>query len=118
MRIPIAEAMRLTVERGLPSARYGRRPAGRHDACRLQLRAHGRAPAPVGIDVSHRFALTVVWPLVAACVLATAAPAAVSAQNRYPESYLRYAGDPQKRGEAAGRTPPAAARGDLQAAAG
>ena len=56
--------------------------------------------------MSHRFALTVVWPLAAACVLAIAAPAAVSAQNRYPESYLRYAGDPQKRGEAAGRTPP------------
>ena len=56
--------------------------------------------------MSHRFAFTVVCPLVAACVLAMAAPAAVSAQNRYPESYLRYAGDPQKRGEAAGRTPP------------
>ena len=26
--------------------------------------------------------------------------------DRYPESYLRYAGDPQKRGEAADRTPP------------
>ena len=28
------------------------------------------------------------------------------AQSKYPESYLRYAGDPQKRGEPAGTTPP------------
>jgi protein SCO1/2 len=46
-----------------------------------------------------------VWPLLAAVVIAMTPPEA-SAQNRYPESYLRYAGDPQKRGEAAGRTPP------------
>lgn len=37
-------------------------------------------------------------------VLAGASSAA--AQSKYPESYLRYAGDPQKRGEAADATPP------------
>jgi protein SCO1/2 len=49
---------------------------------------------------------TVVWPLLAAGLLMLAAPD-VSAQNeRYPDSYLRYAGDPNKPGEAADRTPP------------
>ena len=43
------------------------------------------------------------WPLVAAGLIALATPADVSAQPQYPESYLRYAGDPQKRGEAADR---------------
>ena len=51
--------------------------------------------------------LTTVWPLLAAAVIGVATPQDGSAQNnRYPESYLRYAGDPQKRGEAADRTPP------------
>jgi protein SCO1/2 len=43
--------------------------------------------------------------LLVACALWFAvAPA--GAQSKYPESYLRYAGDPQKRGEAADVTPP------------
>ena len=49
---------------------------------------------------------TFVWPLLTASLIAMATPAEVSAQQGYPESYLRYAGDPQKRGEAAGSTPP------------
>jgi protein SCO1/2 len=51
------------------------------------------------------FTCSLVWPLLLAGLIAIATPAVVSAQPRYPESYLRYAGDPQKRGEAADRTP-------------
>lgn len=42
----------------------------------------------------------------AVCVAMTlAGVASVSAQPRYPESYLRYAGDPAKRGESADKVP-------------
>ena len=56
--------------------------------------------------MNQRPALTAVWPLLTACLIAMAMAPDVSAQPQYPESYLRYAGDPQKRGEAADRTPP------------
>jgi protein SCO1/2 len=56
--------------------------------------------------VTERSTLTIVWPLVAVFLAALVTPPVASAQNKYPESYLRYAGDPQKRGESADRTPP------------
>jgi len=46
------------------------------------------------------------WPWIAVLVVSLVAAATASAQPKYPESYLRYAGDPQKRGEAADKTPP------------
>jgi protein SCO1/2 len=56
--------------------------------------------------VIHRPSPVVGWLIVAAGLVAMAAPPPSYAQSGYPESYLRYAGDPQKRGEAADRTPP------------
>lgn len=41
-----------------------------------------------------------------ACALVRLQTGDAAAQTGYPDSYLRYAGDPQKQGEAADRTPP------------
>lgn len=46
------------------------------------------------------------WLWLAVFIASLVAAASASAQPKYPESYLRYAGDPQKRGEAADKTPP------------
>jgi protein SCO1/2 len=46
-----------------------------------------------------------VWLSLGLCAL-LAGVSSTAAQSKYPESYLRYAGDPQKPGEAAGKTPP------------
>ena len=82
VRIPIDEAMRLTVERGLPVA--GREPPTapqrRHDAGRLELGAHvesGGGSEAMRIDVNYAICARApaMWRARARrCVLATAAP--------------------------------------------
>jgi hypothetical protein len=42
----------------------------------------------------------------AVCAVLACAPSAFAQAKNYPESYLRYAGDPEKPGQAAGITPP------------
>jgi len=53
---------------------------------------------------THRVGAAWLW--LAVFVASLVAADSASAQPQYPESYLRYAGDPQKRGEAADKTPP------------
>ena len=56
-----------------------------------------------GTRASRRIAA---WMSLAVCAVLACSSAVFAQAKDYPESYLRYAGDPQKPGQAAGITPP------------